>query len=65
MPDKLKPCPFCGEEPDLQFCESTQEFYLECANPNCDVELCTYGFDTEKEAIAAWTRRGEDEQKDI
>lgn len=67
MTEKLKPCPFCGEEPYLQFRESDKtlldvEFYVECANPYCGVEPVTSGFETEEDAIAAWNRRAGDER---
>lgn len=53
--EQLKPCPFCGGE--AYFYEF--ERCIGCLN--CGVETVSYH--TEEEAIEAWNRRIEDEQK--
>ena len=68
---KLKPCPFCGHEPELV--EAACGFYVirctnhdwpsECKDANVagDVELCSWGLGSAaKEAlIKAWNTRAE------
>ena len=50
MNSKLKPCPFCGGEPDLF--EAPSVYFVECSK-------CYYptNYDTKEEAINAWNRR--------
>ena len=55
--DKLKPCPFCGEEAEYRFTEfdeygETVLHYIYCKV--CDAEISK---DTQQEAITAWNTR--------
>ena len=58
----LKPCPFCGGQPEIVTPEETdgQYWFIACTNDNCwgiaGTELC----DTETEAIDKWNRRDGD-----
>lgn len=61
--DKLKPCPFCGSEPNVQKAEYNApyvEYFVRCSNmKKCSVLPFTYSFDNIEDAIDAWNRRAE------
>ena len=54
----LKPCPFCGKEPNQKGTELGDRpcFYYECDNPKCGASEMGW-HDTEQEAIDAWNNR--------
>ena len=54
----LKPCPFCGKEPNQKGTELGDRpcFYYECDNPKCCAAEMGW-HDTEQEAIDAWNNR--------
>jgi len=54
----LKPCPFCGKEPNQTSTELGDRpcFYYECENPKCCAAEMGW-HDTEQEAIDAWNTR--------
>jgi len=67
MPEKLRPCPFCGEKADTRG-GSLSLWWIECTE--CPAEFGAYydedgcpegEFDTEAEAIAAWNKRHREE----
>ena len=54
--NKLKPCPWCGETPQVlkpSFIDPP-EYGVACLNESCLVTPCTDGFDTAEEAAEAW-----------
>ena len=55
----LKPCPFCGKEPNQATVELSDRpcFYYECENPKCHAKPETGWHDTEQEARDAWNNR--------
>ena len=53
--EELKPCPFCGSESIAV--ELHGEYYVRCANCECQVAVVTPLFDSKNEAITAWNRR--------
>ena len=54
----LKPCPFCGKDPNQTTAELGDRpcFYYECENPKCHAAEMGW-HDTEQEAIDAWNNR--------
>lgn len=55
MQTELKPCPFCGEPPEL--CEWLKGWSIDCLNDNCLVHPDTPIFGMRGEAIEAWNKR--------
>lgn len=53
---ELKPCPFCGEEPEI-FDFKDGRFVVQCSNPDCDVYPYTSIHRDRADAIAAWNQR--------
>ena len=60
MTEKLKPCPFCGNEAEF---DEWKIFCIRCLNGDCDIKPQTDWFNTKEEAIEAWNRRVNDESK--
>ena len=68
MPEKIKPCPFCGESPTLKhdwryprgIDDSIYASEVICENWECPIYHAdnTY-YQTDEEAIEAWNRRAE------
>ena len=59
---KLKPCPFCGGEAEVDILEHQyrgfpKTYGVMCLNCNCGTD---WFFETEEEAVAAWNRRAEE-----
>ena len=54
----LKPCPFCGKDPNQTTAELGDRpcFYYECDNPKCHAAEMGW-HDTEQEAIDSWNNR--------
>lgn len=64
--DELKPCPFCGGKAGTvrrwQSGDGTgKDIWIRCEN--CGMETIRY--DTDEDAIAAWNRRAEPENKPL
>jgi Lar family restriction alleviation protein len=54
---KLKPCPFCGEMPELvEYGIELEACYIECVNIECSITVITVGGD-KKEVIKEWNTR--------
>lgn len=63
MSEKLKPCPFCGVEAELDIKQHVPKGYdytPRCTNPSCAGRLTKKWINAE-EAIKAWNRRVSDE----
>ena len=63
MTEKLKPCPFCGGEPQLVQGYGAYSFtwYVECHGEDCAVTPDTSGHGRDN-AIARWNRRAPQEE---
>jgi len=59
MSEPIKPCPFCGEIPEIVH-EKNGSVWIGCNNTNCPVRnVETDDFAAKEEAIEAWnTRKG-------
>ena len=71
MNDKLKPCPFCGSDAELQtdvrfprnMCVPKRAYEVFCTNYDCIIGRVDERYYTNKEeAIKAWNRRANDEK---
>lgn len=63
--DELKPCPFCGEQPELDewhYGDAGEciTFMVQCKNENCTCRPFTQEYIRVLPAIEAWNRRAED-----
>ena len=54
--NELKPCPFCGGEAEIIYCEDScchsQMRYIRCPNLDCNAEVWQ-----DKDSIKAWNNR--------
>ena len=55
MKEKLKPCPFCGEIPEVLKYE--EKYYISCRDYNCKVNPITNFRKTKKTVIKYWNKR--------
>ncbi len=63
--EKLRPCPFCGNEASLEHSHDTvfgDGWWVECTNPHCPCNPYTIDFRDEDMAVNAWNGRQNDEQ---
>lgn len=51
--DKLIPCPWCRKKP-IVVKDDHRNYYVQCDNLYCNVNISTNGFVYEQEAIDAW-----------
>jgi hypothetical protein len=56
--EKLGPCPFCGNEPELdqEYPEEIFSWQVRCTNRKCHI-MPSGVFESSEEAIAAWNKR--------
>lgn len=60
MAGKLKPCPFCGQIPDVDEYRDMfgRKYYgVSCNNEYCKIQPFTDGLPTEEKAIREWNER--------
>lgn len=55
--NNLKPCPFCGGNPQLQHDDIDNSYTIECTNNECNMNPSTPYCDTEEGAIEYWNDR--------
>lgn len=69
---KLKPCPFCGQEPKLQEdiryprpeCEAKKAYEVFCVNKNCPIcEADNFYSLSKEEAVRVWNKRADNSPK--
>ena len=53
---ELKPCPFCGKQPEVTQTNSGRTYFVECKNNHCESVVYTGG-STLKEAAEKWNKR--------
>lgn len=66
--EKFKPCPFCGSEAQLDNIDNGNNgwwYSVVCMKPmcRCGVSSTDYSYYNEKDAIEAWNRRTESEDR--
>ena len=62
MGETLKPCPFCGEIPQIlkhTFVDGLA-YTVGCKNKRCVVQITTIPYPTEKLAIKTWNTKAND-----
>lgn len=57
--ERLKPCPFCGQVPELKTFtgESCTFYYIRCANPECPATCASVQDKESSKAAARWNKR--------
>ena len=50
----IKPCQFCGEQPDIRIIKKYPKFSFGCQNPECPVRPWVGDFSKLQEAIETW-----------
>ena len=53
--EKIKPCPFCGADPEVR--DWMCGFCVSCENRECPCMPTSFVYDTKEEAINFWNRR--------
>ena len=53
---KMKPCPFCGGDGEIQSGVDREVYWAECKDA-CGVNPSSRVFDTKQEAVDVWNRR--------
>lgn len=63
MTDKLKPCPFCGEEAEVDdICRKEAVTYIvDCTNKKCRLYEFYTGSETGRQAVNVWNKRVSEE----
>ena len=64
MNNTLLPCPFCGGS-DCRTYKFTPDAIFKCWGVWCACSAKVTGFETEQDAIAAWNRRAQPENKPL
>jgi len=54
MQPDLKPCPFCGKQPEIVGSDADDFCQISCGNIDC---FATFVRQNEASAVAAWNRR--------
>lgn len=54
---KLKPCPFCGGKPSVEFCEEIGKHWICCKNEKCRIQPSTDAHKYIGVVVREWNRR--------
>lgn len=57
MPNELKPCPFCGELPTIEYIEQFKKWWIECRNEKCAFQPFTSLHINKGVLVREWNRR--------
>lgn len=60
MRERLKPCPFCGQMPSIEYNDRTDTYAICCNNSECACAPCTDNFKYIYDVKAVWNRRAYD-----
>ena len=54
---RLKPCPFCGELPKLEYGNGIKKYWYVCENEKCPCQPLTYAHKNKGVVTRAWNTR--------
>ena len=54
---ELKPCPFCGVIPTVEFDNRTKKYWISCNNPNCMLQPIMGANINKSVIVREWNRR--------
>lgn len=54
---ELKPCPFCGELPKLEYGNGIKKYWYVCENEKCSCQPLTYAHKNKGVVTRAWNTR--------
>ena len=57
---ELKPCPFCGKTPTIEYGASIKKYWISCTNDKCACAPCTYAHVNKGVVVRAWNSRDND-----
>lgn len=57
MASELKPCPFCGKTPIVEFGNGIKKYWISCNNPKCRVQPTTDAHIKKSVITREWNRR--------
>ena len=57
---ELKPCPFCGVVPTVEFGDEIKKYWISCNNPKCRIQPTTDAHTHKSVIVREWNRRGAD-----
>ena len=60
---ELKPCPFCGEKPIVEYGNGIKKYWISCQNEKCWVQPNTDAHINRGVVVRFWNRRVSDENQ--
>lgn len=54
---KLKPCPFCGAIPIIEFGNGIKKYWVCCQNEKCRIQPTTDAHKTKSVVVREWNKR--------
>jgi hypothetical protein len=57
MPNELKPCPFCGAIPILEYGNGINKYWISCQNEKCRIQPMTDAHTNKGVIVREWNRR--------
>ena len=54
---ELKPCPFCGVVPTVEFNNGIKKYWIGCNNPKCRIQPTTDAHTNKSVIVREWNRR--------